>query len=511
MDGKAMSDHLDALRRRAKTLQKRYETGDGAAAARVKAVLPPDKDSLKRADFLHVVARENGFASWPQMKAAAEASGMDRAEKLQRLKIALAHGQTGVVQRLLSDTPDLADGHFALEVALLLDEPVLEALARDPGLATQNFGPRPALMHFCFSRAIHIWPEREAAMLRIAQALVDAGADLNRRWDSGEGQLSALYGAIGHADNMVLGQWLLDHGADPNDGESLYHATELGHHDGLRMLLKAGANPRGTNALYRAMDFDDVVAVQMLLDHGADVNDYDGEPVGGELPWVIRALHQAARRQVSDQMCQLLLDAGADPNVPHDGASAYAYARVFGHDGLARMLEERGADTTLTAEEALLAQAASGDVPDGVWIDEAKVPPAFADIIREIVHLPGKLPHMQALVKLGMFYDKPDMSGLPPVQIAGWEGLPEIMGYFLSLKPDLSRVNGYGGTLLGTIIHGSENAPDRNNRDHVGCLRLALEEGVALPRSALKFAGHEGVAQVLADWAAAHPGQVVDG
>jgi ankyrin repeat protein len=87
--------------------------------------------------------------------------------------------------------------------------------------------------------------------------------------------LSTLYGAIGHANNMTLGQWLLDHGADPNDNESLCHATELGHLDGLRMLLAAGADPKGTNALLRALDFNNRDMVALLLENGADADEFD--------------------------------------------------------------------------------------------------------------------------------------------------------------------------------------------------------------------------------------------
>lgn len=128
-----------------------------------------------------------------------------------------------------------------------------------------------------------------------------------------------------------------------------------------------------------------------------------------------------------------------------------------------------------------------------------------------ILHLPGKLDHLKRLVALGVEYDRPDSEGLTPVQVAGWEGLPEMMAYILSLSPDLSHVNGYGGTLLSTIIHGSENCPQRAERDYLGCLELALRLGVALPRRALTLAGDPEVATFLADWAEAHPGQVVEG
>jgi hypothetical protein len=96
------------------------------------------------------------------------------------------------------------------------------------------------------------------------------------------------------------------------------------------------------------------------------------------------------------------------------------------------------------------------------------------------------------------------------VQIAGWEGLPDIMAYLLSLKPDLGHINGYGGTLLSTILHGSENNPNRSGRDYVTCLRLALEQGVACRDGRWRLAGDEALAEFLQDWAEAHPGQVVE-
>jgi ankyrin repeat protein len=501
------------LRRRAKALRKSYEAGDSGAAQRLRLHRPrPAGADLRHADFLHVIALEEGFASWPQLKFAAETVGLDRAAKQQRLKVAIAHGQNWVTDRLLADTPDLADDLPGLQIALYRREAVERALASDPGLATRDLGPQRAMLHLCFSRYHQAHAELAHDMIAIAEMLVANGADVNdsRPVDAeNDHPLSALYGAIGHGNNMALGRWLLDHGADPNDGESLYHATELGHHDGLRMLLDHGADPKGTNALLRAMDFHDHEAVEMLLAAGARADDFDGTPVGGEVPWVMPALHQAARRMSDARMIGILLDAGADPARVFGGCTAYGYARVFGNADLARAIEARGGVPALTAEEALLARAADGLDSPGQWIDPAKLPETYRTIIRHILHLPDKLDHVRRLVALGVEYDRPDTEGLTPVQLAGWEGLPEVMTYFLSLKPDLGHINSYGGTLLSTIIHGSENAPDRAVRDHVGCARLALEQGVALPRRAIDFAGDPGLSAFLADWAEDRPGQVV--
>ncbi len=344
-------------------------------------------------------------------------------------------------------------------------------------------------------------------MLAIADLLLAGGADVNDTHDG----LSVLYFAIGHAGNMALGEWLLDHGADPNDGESLYHATELSHHGGLRLLLAHGADPTGTNALLRAMDFHDVEAVQMLLNAGAQVDDFNDDEVDGEGPWTVPALHQAARRMSPSAMVELLLDNGADPLRVYGGATPYAYARVFGNGVLAGILEARGFATPLSPTEDVLARVADGQEPKGEYINPAKMPGATRDIIGEILTLPGKLAHVKRLAAIGVEYDRPNSSGVPPVQTAGWAGLPEVMGHLLRLKPDLGHVNSYGGNLLGTILHGTENCPERAMRDHIGCLKLALEEGVALPRGVWDRITDPEIAVFLRDWAETKPGQVVGG
>ncbi|MEC7963696.1 MAG: hypothetical protein VX201_10525, partial [Pseudomonadota bacterium] len=204
---------LDKLRRAAKGLRKDHEAGVPHALERLR-VHPPRSDdaALRHADYLHVIAREQNFASWPALKLAAETMGLDRAARQQRLKLALANGQTVVVQHLLQETPDLVEGLLGCAIALYDVEAVRAALWDDPAAATKQLGPRSPMVHLCFSKMIHVWPEREAAMLEIAEMLRAGGADVNDALPGPEGHgLSVLYGALGHADNMVLAQWLLDH------------------------------------------------------------------------------------------------------------------------------------------------------------------------------------------------------------------------------------------------------------------------------------------------------------
>ncbi|WP_257883615.1 ankyrin repeat domain-containing protein [Roseobacter insulae] len=506
---------LEQLRRDAKALKKAYEANDLHARQRV-ANHPPRAEGtlLKHADYLHVIARENSFASWPALKRAVELDGLDLAGRRQRLKTAVFNGHSHVVQQLLSEDPDPASGHLGLEIALYRRDAVFQTLAQDPATATRDIGGRAPLCHLAFSKYVHMRSDLTSDMLEIADRLLALGADPNASVavaPDNDHQLSALYGAIGHANNMPLARWLLEHGANPNDGESLYHSTELGHHEGLKMLLQHGADPTGTNALLRAMDFNDHTAVALLIAAGAQVDEFNGAHVGGERPWVVPALHQAARRMSDQQMITLLLDAGADPTAVFEGCTAYGFARVFGNQVLSKAIEQRGVAPALTSDERLLAMAADGRDVGPARVVPEKLPPAYRTIIRSILHLPGKLDHIRKLVELGLEFDAPDSEGLTPVQVAGWEGLPDVMAFLLSLGPDLTHQNGYGGSLLSTILHGSENAPMRASRDHVKCLRLALQAGVPVPRRAPEVAGVPELAEMLADWCDTHPDRVVEG
>ena len=203
-----------------------------------------------------------------------------------------------------------------------------------------------------------------------------------------------------------------------------------------------------------------------------------------------------------------LLEAGGNPDAVEWGHTAYALARMYGNWEAAEEMKKAGCNTDLTVEEAAISKAVAGERPNP--IDPSNLPGETQDMIRSQVHLPDALQRTRALVAVGLPFDKADPQGLTPVQIAGWEGLPDVMEFLLSLGPDLEHINGYGGDLMSTIIHGSENAPPRKARDHVACARLALEAGVLLRRTDIEFAGAPDMAAFLADWGEAYPDQLTE-
>ncbi len=493
---------IDKLRSAAKRMKKAFAAGDPDAVARLTAIAP-NTDAPKHADFLHIIAREHGHESWPKLKFAVEAARMSRAERAERLGRALYYGQQWVVKKLLDDDPNLPDETFGLQVATYNLAAVSDRLMRAPGAAREKIGTRSPILHLAYSKYIHMAPDKRDAMLTIAELLVANGADVNDGFPPEPGsthKLSALYGALGHADNLALAQWLLEHGADPNDNESLYHATELSHHDGLRLLIKHGVSTKGTNALPRALDFDDAVAVRLLLEHGGDPNEAVAGHPSGEPIDTIPALHQAARRWCSPEIADLLLDHGADATAPWHGHTPYAMARIFGNNRFAEALAARGAATALSPTEDILADCASGKAPRE-RLDPRQLGNEDQLLIARLIWQPVPLDHLKALVAAGLDPDKPNETGLTPLHLACWEGLPERVAYLLTLSPSLTHRNAYGGDALSTTMHGSEFCPKAGQRDHIACARLLLEAGAHFDPAGIDWCGNEEMVQFLEDWA----------
>ena len=503
-----MTDSIEYLRRSAKKLRKSFEADDSDAITRVRAHVRGDDTDLKHSDFLHVVARENGFARWPELKFAVETRGLDRTRKQQRLKQALFYGQNWVIDRLLADSPDLAEGSFGLQVALFDLKAVRAAILADPGVTTRADGVRRPILHLAFSRYLKHAPDKQGDMLAIAKLLVENGADVNDGLvlePDGEHPLSALYGAIGHSDNIELGAWLLAQGANPNDGESLYHATELGHHRGLELLLANGATPKGTNVLLRAIDFDDVGAIEILMLAGADPNEGTAADV---IATVIPALHQAARRNASAATASVLLEHGARTDAIFKGHSAFAMASFLRNTAVADAIKAAGGATVLTKNEDLLAALAEG--PAGGILDQTDLSDEAKLMMERLLRHDVSLAHLQRLAAAGIDPNHRDEMGLPAIHVAGWEGRADVVEWLLTLVPDLTLLNGFGGDLLSTIVHGSENCPARAKRDHHGCATLVMQAGASVSRQLAENAGEPKMSALLTDWLETHANNVGD-
>lgn len=260
----------------------------------------------------HELAREYGFASWPKLVHEIQARGL-----------------VGVERALvLADAPSLA-----------------EHLSAAPEAATAAIDGRPAL-----TVLLHRATGSPAAVRDCARLLLDAGADPDSHtieWD-GEGRMSALFHAVERGDRALV-ELLLARGASA-DEDAFYHACEQSDTALLDLLYRP---PSGYDRMVNhKLDFEDAPGLRWFLDKGVDVNAHC-------------ALHHAICRGRSAQIITMLLDAGADPNLPWDrwdrGRRPLALAARCAHLEAYELLRSRGASADLDAVDAAVLAVARGE------------------------------------------------------------------------------------------------------------------------------------------------------
>ncbi|WP_162606142.1 ankyrin repeat domain-containing protein [Jiangella aurantiaca] len=270
---------------------------------------------------------------------------------------------------------------------------------------------------------------------------------------------------------------LLDAGADPDDGESLYHS--LGDIECTRLLLAAGATVTGTNAMYAVADHDDADVLRLLLEHGGDPN--EPSPSWGA------PLLFAIRRRCSTAFVRLLLDAGADPRaVTPEGVGAYRLALRFGHPEVAELLHGSGAVEPLDLRELVVAACASGDAAAA-----RRLLAAHPDVVATLDETQRRLlPDLAAAGATDAFRLMVE-AGWPIDTVGGdWQatalnhavfrGDAGLTRFLLEHGADPAVPHGFGDTVVGTLEWASRNGTE-GPRDFDGCARALLDHGVELP------------------------------
>ncbi len=235
------------------------------------------------------------------------------------------HGPLEPAEAILASHPELASCDIHTAAILGDDAGVRRYLERDPANATAKSDPYggDALNYLGLSKYLRLDPARSGGFLRAATALLDAGADPNTGfWTKGEYPEfeTALYGAAGVAHHAEMTRLLLERGADPNDGEAVYHSPETYDNDAMKLLVETGRITADNLSLMlvRKHDWHDYDGAKWLLEHGAQPN---LERSRGWSP-----IHHALARDNSLEMIALLLDHGADPTREKEGLTAIARA-----------------------------------------------------------------------------------------------------------------------------------------------------------------------------------------
>jgi ankyrin repeat protein len=186
--------------------------------------------------------------------------------------------------------------------------------------------------------------------------LLARGADPNAAYVNEYGPQSALYGAAGVVFDPEMTRLLLEAGADPDDGESVYHAATAPDPTCLRLLLEHGADPRETNALGSGLDEERPEHLRLLLEHGADVA--EGAVVA-----------HAVRRGRSPEIIRLLAAHGADVDRPGGETwrgdvplrTPYQQAVLRAREDQMAALADLGARTGVDPADAALGRLARGE------------------------------------------------------------------------------------------------------------------------------------------------------
>jgi ankyrin repeat protein len=320
---------LDQARRRAKELLRAARSGDPDALARMR-----DDRAPRLADAQRAVAADLGFASWPTLVGHVEAARGDRGQRRARLVSAALNGRDDLAERVLAQDPEL---RAELEVALVVgaEDVVSAALERDPGVVSRDLpGPgRKPLSCACHSVFLRPSSPRAPGVRRVIELLLDAGADVDEVHHNEYGAMSVLYGAAGVAHDLETTRLLLDRGADPDDGESVYHAVEADDTACLELLLARGATVRDTNALGNAIE--NPRKVRVLLEQG-DLRPTDPE------------LRDALLHAGDPEVVRLLIQHGAALEArDRAGRTPYMRAARFKDPTTMELLAAAGASTEL--------------------------------------------------------------------------------------------------------------------------------------------------------------------
>ncbi len=365
---------LDQLRRRAKELRDAARSGDPAALGRIAAHTPAARaGTVTLAGAQLAIAREHGYPSWPRLVAEVQARTAQRGQQVEEFLVASIRDWTGRAARMLARDPWIAG--YDVRTAVILGDAarVREMLARDPGLAT-----RPdertgwtALHTVCASRWHRLDPARADGLTEVARLLLEAGADVAIRVSApgrpaGQegGHWSPLLCAVAGEPNPAITGLLLEHGARPDD-HVLYLAAFESDHECLRLLLPYAPDIAATTALSAPISTGDVTGARLLLDAGADPNHLLeagllGESHEQEPP--VPPLSAAVDLESGSEMVGLLLERGADPDVPGwHGRTPYQQAVRTGQGQLADLLARHGASTAMTAIDEFLAACRRAD------------------------------------------------------------------------------------------------------------------------------------------------------
>jgi ankyrin repeat protein len=407
------------------------------------------------------------------------------------LKAAMWHGDLAEADALLAAHPALKTSDIHTAAVLGDDAAVRRFIAQDQANVTATSAPHggDALNYLCLSKYLRLDPSRSEAFLRAAAALLDAGADPNTGFWTPPPypeRETALYGAAGVAHHEAMTRLLLARGADPNDGEAVYHSPESYDNAAMQALVETGrVTPTSlTLMLIRKHDWHDLAGARWLLEHGTDPNLERGR---GWLP-----IHHALARDNGLPMFELLLEHGADPMAEKEGLTAVARAAREGRSDVLELFARRGIDVTLRGLDALIGACARGDAATARTLTERE-----PRLRQELLALGGTLlarfagtcnaPGVALLLDLGVdvatpfaegdaYWDEP--KGSLAIHIAAWRACTPVVTLLIARGSPVDTKDAKGRTPLALAVKACVDSYWVGRRTPDG-VRALLEAGAS--------------------------------
>ncbi|GAB3509246.1 ankyrin repeat domain-containing protein [Amycolatopsis cihanbeyliensis] len=266
------------------------------------------------------------------------------------------------------------------------------------------------------------------------------------------------------ADLRACARLLLEHGAEA-DEDVFYHACEHADNELLDLLYRPGYE----GLVNHKLDFEDTAGLRWFLEHGTDVN-------------ACYCLHHAISRGRGMPILTMLLDAGADVNLPWDrwdvGRRPLALAARCGHLAAYDLIAARGGTAELDPVDAAVLAVARGE---SVRLPTAP-PPALGNpcgedygwILGQFALL-GRTEVVRSLLDAGMSVDTRGWSNFTPLDQAAMHGRTGTVRLLLERGADVTdrAFDEEGPTPLDCALWGRRNNPAEDG-DYLGTVRLLL-------------------------------------